>query len=54
MNDAKLGLLQSIVGGVNRGKKGGGRIDTLLVGNAGTAKSTLAQEATEINLFQIC
>lgn len=47
-DDVKLGLLRSIVGGVDRGKKGGGRIDTLEVGDPGTAKSTLAQEVTEI------
>lgn len=46
--DVKLGLLRSIVGGVDRGKKSGGRLDTLLVGDPGTAKSTLAKEVTEI------
>jgi MoxR-like ATPase len=47
-NDVKRGLLRSIVGGINRGKKGGGRVDTLMVGDMGTAKSKLAAEATEI------
>jgi DNA replicative helicase MCM subunit Mcm2 (Cdc46/Mcm family) len=46
--DVKFGLLRAIVGGVNHGKGAGGRIDTLMVGDQGTAKSTLAQEVTEI------
>ncbi len=40
-DDVKRGLLRSIVGGIDRGKKSGGRIDTLLVGDPGTAKSKL-------------
>jgi len=47
-SDVKRGLLRSIVGGTNRGKKGGGRVDTLMVGDPGTAKSKLGDEATEI------
>jgi DNA replicative helicase MCM subunit Mcm2 (Cdc46/Mcm family) len=47
-DDAKRGLLRSIVGGINKGKKGGGRVDTLMVGDMGTAKSKLGTEATEI------
>lgn len=47
-HDVKRGLLRSIVGGVDRGKKGGGRIDTLEVGDPGTAKSKLGTEAAEI------
>jgi DNA replicative helicase MCM subunit Mcm2 (Cdc46/Mcm family) len=47
-DDKKRGLLRSIVGGINRGKKGGGRVDTLMVGDMGTAKSKLGAEATEI------
>jgi DNA replicative helicase MCM subunit Mcm2 (Cdc46/Mcm family) len=46
--DAKLGLLRSIVGGDNHGQRGGGRINTFMVGDPGTAKSTLAQEAAMI------
>ena len=46
-DDKKLGLLRSIVGGVDHGRKGGGLIDTLLVGDPGTAKSKLAREATK-------
>ena len=47
-DDVKRGLLRSIVGGVDRGKKGGGRIDTLEVGDPGTAKSKLGIEAAEM------
>jgi DNA replicative helicase MCM subunit Mcm2 (Cdc46/Mcm family) len=50
-NDKKLGLLRSLVGGcVNNGNDNGrrGRINTLLVGDPGTAKSLLAREATHI------
>jgi len=47
-DDVKRGLLRSIVGGVNRGKKSDGRISTLEVGDPGTAKSKLGAEATEI------
>jgi DNA replicative helicase MCM subunit Mcm2 (Cdc46/Mcm family) len=48
-NDKKLGLLRSMVGarsdhGTDNGRRG--RINTLLVGEPGTAKSTLAKEAT--------
>ena len=48
-NDKKLGLLRSIVGarsdqGTDNGRPG--RINTLLVGEPGTAKSTLAREAS--------
>jgi DNA replicative helicase MCM subunit Mcm2 (Cdc46/Mcm family) len=48
-NDKKLGLLRSIVGarsdhGNDNGRRG--RINTLLVGEPGTAKSTLAREAS--------
>jgi MCM P-loop domain/MCM AAA-lid domain len=47
-DEVKRGLLRSIVGGVERGKKGGGRVDTLMVGDPGTAKSKLGTEASEI------
>jgi MCM P-loop domain len=47
-NDVKLGLLRSIVGGDNHGQRGGGRVNTFLVGDPGTAKSTLGQEAAMI------
>ena len=50
--DKKLGLLRSIVGGRpdhanDNGRRG--RINTLLVGDPGTAKSILAREATRIS-----
>lgn len=44
----KLGVLRSIIGGHDRGQRGGGRVNTFLVGDPGTAKSTLAQEAAKI------
>jgi len=47
-DDAKEGLLLSIVGGDDHGQRGGGRINTFLVGDPGTAKSTLAEEAAMI------
>jgi DNA replicative helicase MCM subunit Mcm2 (Cdc46/Mcm family) len=50
-NDKKQGLLRSLVGGcANNGNDNGrrGRINTLLVGDPGTAKSLLAREATRI------
>jgi DNA replicative helicase MCM subunit Mcm2 (Cdc46/Mcm family) len=46
-NDAKLGVLRSVVGGVEHGKIRG-RINTFMVGDPGTAKSTLAREAIDI------
>ena len=39
--DVKLGLLRSIVGGDRNGQPKDGFIDTFMVGNPGTAKSTL-------------
>ena len=47
-NDVKLGLLRSIVGGDDHEQRGGGRVNTFMVGDPGTAKSTLANEATKI------
>lgn len=46
--DRKIGILRSIVGGVNRGEKGDGRISTLMVGDPATAKSQLGKEAVKI------
>lgn len=45
--DKKLGLMRSLVGGVHN-ENSRNRIHTLLVGPPGTAKSTLAREATKI------
>lgn len=47
-DDVKLGLLRSIVGGDDHKQRGGGRVNTFLVGDPGTAKSTLGQEAAKI------
>jgi len=47
-DDVKRGLLRAIVGGVNRGKDSSGRLDTLMSGDIGTAKSRLAAEAAEL------
>jgi DNA replicative helicase MCM subunit Mcm2 (Cdc46/Mcm family) len=50
-NDKKLGLLRSLIGGrSDHGNDNGrrGRINTLMVGDPGTAKSLLAREATKI------
>ena len=57
-NSAKLGILRSIVGGIDVSNKilqkrkddngRRGRISTLLVGDPGTAKSILGREATKI------
>ena len=47
--DVKLGVLRSIVGGDKQhGEFKSGFIDTFMVGDAGTAKSTLGNEATKI------
>ena len=47
-DDVKLGVLRSIVGGNDHGQRGGGRVNTFLVGDPGTAKSTIGQEAARI------
>ena len=47
-DDVKLGLLRSIVGGDSHGEPKNGFIDTFMVGDPGTAKSTLGREATKI------
>lgn len=51
-SDAKLGILRSLVGGSNAGHGDDngrrGRINTLLVGDPGTAKSVLARESTKL------
>ena len=47
-DDVKLGLLRSIVGGDSHGDPKNGFIDTFMVGDPGTAKSTLGREATKI------
>ena len=44
----KRGLLRAVVGGIKRDKLSSGRVDTLTVGDPGTAKSGLGEEATEI------
>jgi len=41
-------LLRFIVGGADHGQRGGGRVNTFMVGDPGTAKSTLGQEAAKI------
>jgi DNA replicative helicase MCM subunit Mcm2 (Cdc46/Mcm family) len=46
--EEKKGILRSIVGGIDRGKKSNGRVHTFLVGDPGTAKSMLTRESTEI------
>ena len=46
-NYAKLGVLRSVVGGIEHGKIRG-RINTFMVGDPGTAKSTLAREAVDV------
>ena len=50
--DVKLGLLRSIVGGNKNSNNGlsqgeGGRINTFLIGDFGTAKSSLGEEAAK-------
>ena len=47
-NHIKLGVLRSIVGGDDHGQRGGGRVNTFLVGDPGTAKNTIGQEAAKI------
>jgi DNA replicative helicase MCM subunit Mcm2 (Cdc46/Mcm family) len=47
-NHIKLAVLRSVVGGHDRGQRGGGRINMFLVGDPGTAKSTIGQEAAKI------
>jgi DNA replicative helicase MCM subunit Mcm2 (Cdc46/Mcm family) len=50
-SDTKLGLLRSLVGGsMDHGDDNGrrGRINTLLVGDPGTAKSILVRESTKL------
>ena len=47
-DDVKLGLLRSIVGGDSHGQYKDGFIDTFMVGDQGTAKSTLGAEASRI------
>lgn len=44
----RFGILRSIVGGYDKGQRGGGRVNTFMVGDPGTAKSTLGQEAAKI------
>jgi DNA replicative helicase MCM subunit Mcm2 (Cdc46/Mcm family) len=51
-NDKKMGILRTIIGGnktsnIDNGRRG--RINTLLVGDPGTAKSLLGKESTKIN-----
>jgi len=47
-DDVKRGLLRAIVGGIDRGKESSGRLDTLMPGDIGTAKSKLGAEAAEV------
>ena len=47
-DDVKLGVLRSIVGGDDHSQRGGGRVNSFLVGDPGTAKSTIGQEAAKI------
>ncbi len=44
----RFGILRSIVGGYDQGQRGGGRVNTFMVRDPGTAKSTLGQEAAKI------
>ncbi len=46
--EKKRGILRAIVGGIDHGKLRSGRVDTLLVGDPGTAKSGLGLEAVEL------
>ena len=48
-DDVKLGVLRSIVGGDDHSQRGGGRVNSFLVGDPGTAKSTIGQEAERSN-----